>query len=480
MESAQMESLKKIKETEEMEEKIRLKILLKDKECKINNPRLSEENEQQELNDEITNEQEEEEEENRFEKRVQLKTELLEEMLKINQKLRSIPGYNQYFQTWTEVNNMEVGKITKDNIECKKAYQRKTWESIEIISMKTVHYETTVLEKIKSANTLGEKMKYYVETLMDALEIAKKLRENHIVHMDINDSNLLYSTKKGRAILSGWNLAFEMENMNEENWEKYFPNPQLEIHLPWCIDIYLLCEMAQQKEEDLSTAQNFSIQEMKNACSTFVNHPKSVYTKMVSVEKRQEYLIQIQNYYENDAINAEKLMKKCVENMSSWDVYSICIFYLYVAVETKLTNEMEKNEYIKDVINTLKSCLYAMPNARPQIEYLEQRLNPNYTPNAMKTLQPSENQENNENSSDLSPSILVENSPSTSIPGTPINQIEPPIEKIAPVADYQENPNEAAPLFPVPEQGVKNETLSPTTPNEQEQKEQEENPNTPK
>ena len=262
--------------------------------------------------------------------------------------------------------------------------------------------------------------------------------------------------------------------------------------------------MAQQNEQDPAAAQTFSMQEMKNACSTFVNHPKSVYTKMVSVEKRQEYLIQIQNYYEGHATNSETLMKKCVENMSSWDIHSICVFYLYVAVETKLTNEMENNEYIKEVINVLKSVLHAMPNSRPQIEYLEQRLNPNSVlgatatttqtqtqrqpqtqPNTETTayINSSENQEHSESNSNLSQSIPLENSLSTSTPVPPTNQTEPPIEKISLVGE--ENPNV---LSPSPAQNqleeeteeVKTETLSPTTPNQQEQKNEAENPNTPK
>ena len=47
MESETGKTFEIIKETEEMEEKIRLQLLLKDKECKINNPHSDDQYDQQ-------------------------------------------------------------------------------------------------------------------------------------------------------------------------------------------------------------------------------------------------------------------------------------------------------------------------------------------------------------------------------------------------------------------------------------------------
>lgn len=343
---------------ENIEEKIRIELLIKNKSCRIN----------------TEEQQREEDPENKYEKRVQLKTEMLEETIKISEIIKTIQGYNNYFQPILSVENIQIGKITKDNIECETAYQRRPKKETEIITIKTRKYETTTIEKIKRANTKRETLEHYIETWMGTMEILKKLREKKIVHMDINKSTLLYSNEKGRPIMSGFNLAFQKESIHEMNWENYIPDmEETEIYAPWCIDIYLLCKLAKQTPEERNRIDNKTI---ANWCEEYVNHPKSFYGKLGSIEKRQEYLTNVQNVYRMTSDHATPLWKQLIENADTWDLHAVCVMYLYIAIETKLIAEMERNKYIKKVIEILKSVVYAMPNSRPQIEYVEQMMKP--------------------------------------------------------------------------------------------------------
>ena len=308
-----------------------------------------------------------------YENRIELKTELTEMMIKNSMLLKSIPCYNLYFQPILNMGDISVGEITEDNIECIDSISRTGKnEEQKIISLRTRKYNMTCMRYIKEAIST-KKWQIYVESFLQTIQILKELEKKKMVHMDIHQDTLLYSVEKGRPILSGFHLLFQIDElMNmESSWEQYFP--EFDQYAPWCIDIYLLSKLATIKEKKEEQTSRLDRQTILKWCEEYMNHPKSIYNKLSNMEKRQEYLLNLETHF-GGYTNIKSLFEYLIEKSRTWDLHSVCILYLRIAIDTQITNNMEEYDFIKKTIDVLKSVVYSMPDARPKMEYIEKSL----------------------------------------------------------------------------------------------------------
>ena len=307
-----------------------------------------------------------------YENRIELKTELTEMMIKNSMLLKSIASYNLYFQPILNMGDISVGEITEDNIECRDVMTTRMGKIDEpkIISLRTRKYDMTCMRYIRE--TIGiKRWQIYVESFLQTLQILKELSKKKMVHMDIHQDTLLYSVEKGRPILSGFHLLFESDElMNMESaWEQYFP--EFDQYSPWCIDIYLLSKLATIKEKQEGSTLNKQM--ILKWCEEYMNHPKSIYNKIMNMEKREEYLLNLETHF-GGYTSIKSLFEYLIEKSRTWDLHSVCILYLRIAIDAKITRFMEEYDFIQKTIDVLKSVVYSMPDARPQMEYIEKSL----------------------------------------------------------------------------------------------------------
>ena len=369
MEQTSNENIPKEIPLTEIEEQTRIGLLLKGKSCK-------------KKEEEINNETE------IFENHIELKNELTESMMKISLLLKSIPNYNLYFQPILNVENIQYGKITEDNIEsCQTIPLKRNTNIGELITLKLRKYEIRWMDHVRNLFSFEKKVQTCIEVWFQTMTILKKLKEKNIIHMNIHNQTLLYSEEKGRPILSGYNMAFDVsEYMDvQSDWEKYFPN--FEEHAPWCIDIYLLSKLADRKE--MNATGPIEREEMLRWCEEYVNHEQSVYSKLGNIEKRQEYLKQIDAHFMTYQTH-QSLFEYLIKNAHTWDVYSVCNLFLDTTKEIIPTSNPNPtlNTSVEKMIEILKNFLYAMPNARPAIEELEKSISNIYMQQAPVQVQP--------------------------------------------------------------------------------------------
>jgi hypothetical protein len=352
----------------EVEEKIRIELLLKGKSCR----RKTEENTE---DDEI------------FENRIELKNELTNSMMKISLLLRSIPNYNLYFQPIVNIESIQYGKLTEDNIESCETIPTKTSnvkQTEELVTMKMRNYENTLIDHIRRQTT-ENKLKVYIEAWFQSIEILKKMKEKNIIHMNIHNQTMLYSEEKGRPILSRYNMAYDVKEYMDvdSDWEKNFP--EVDEYGAWCIDIYLLSHMATKKEMegiewkskgiDNETLHKWCQEYMSNLNAKINSNPNNSILKT----ETEEYLKTLQIHFEGYN-GVETLFEYLMKNAYTWDVYSLCNLFLEIGIETNVINSKNISVgYIEKTVEVMRNFMYSMPNARASIEGLESSMTTIYS-----------------------------------------------------------------------------------------------------
>ena len=151
--------------------------------------------------------------------------------------------------------------------------------------------------------------------------------------------------------------------------ENLFPN--YEEYSPWSIEVYLASQIANAKEQnqDLETTL-IEKEEMDNWITEFIESP--IYQRIASEERRELIKIQLTQYFQPIIQKSLKsLYDNLIESAKTWDTYSMCILWLDTFILLELNEKMEEYNFIRDFIELMKSIVYANPNARPSIEYIE-------------------------------------------------------------------------------------------------------------
>lgn len=349
----------------EVEEKIRIELLLKGKSCRTKTKENTED-------DEI------------FENRIELKNELTISMLKISLLLRSIPNYNLYFQPILNIESIQYGKLTEDNIESCETIPSKTSnvkQREELVTMKMRNYENTLIDHIRRQTT-ENKLKVYIEAWFQSIEILKKMKEKNIIHMNIHNQTMLYSEEKGRPILSRYNMAYDVKEYMDvdSDWEKNFP--EVDEYGAWCIDIYLLSRMATKKEMEGIEWKSKGIdnETLHKWCQEYIYAKlNSKINNSILKTETEEYLKNLQNHFEGYN-GVESLFEYLMTNAYTWDVYSLCNFFLEIGIETNVINSKNISVgYIEKTVEVMRNFMYSMPNARASIEGLESSMTTIYS-----------------------------------------------------------------------------------------------------
>jgi len=179
---------------------------------------------------------------------------------------------------------------------------------------------------------------------------------------------MLVSQIRKLPVLSNFNLSFKIEDLKTE-MENLFPN--YEEYSPWPIEVYLASQIANAKEQkqDLETTI-IEKEEMENWIATFTESP--IYQRIASEERRELIKIQLTQYLQPIIKKSLKtLYENLIESAKTWDTYSMCILWLDTFILLELNEKIQEYNFIRDFTELMKTIVYANPNARPSIEYIE-------------------------------------------------------------------------------------------------------------
>jgi hypothetical protein len=308
----------------------------------------------------------------KYQQVLQMKNEITENAKKISDIIKTIPQYNLYFQPIIDQEDIQLGKLTEDNIEeCEEQNIPKQINTSNFISLKTRYYRETWQENIQKIKKQypTKTLQIFLDTMQNMIQILKYLKSKDIVHFNINKKTMLVSDIRKTPVLSNFNLSFKLEDLKKDEIENLFPS--YEEYAPWPIEVYLASQIANAKEQN----QELEIklvekEEMDNWIDAFTQSP--IYQRIASEERRELIQIQLTQYFQPIIQKPFKtLYENLIESAKTWDTYSMCILWLDTFIFLELNKKMEEYNFIRDFIELMKTIVYANPNARPSIEYIE-------------------------------------------------------------------------------------------------------------
>ena len=97
--------------------------------------------------------------------------------------------------------------------------------------------------------------------------------------------------------------------------------------------------------------------------------------KIASEERRELLKIQLTQYFQPIIGKTLKLLyENVIESVRTWDLYSVGIILLDTFITLELNENIQEYNFIREFVELIKTIVYANPNARPSIEYIEQAI----------------------------------------------------------------------------------------------------------
>jgi len=307
--------------------------------------------------------------ETRYVNKIQVQKPRTQEEPRLGKIIKTIPNYLRYFAPSEQVSNLVVSVIEKREIKkCKSLDKKKDTETIVALKIPYVG-EKTLGEQIqlyheKLPNTTLSHLLGFHQHLANAL---RKLEDEkiRIVHHDLKENNIMYSTKLNCPIIIDFGLAFQVDKMETpEEIEKVFFT-HYEKYAPWSIEIVCIGTIIHtnewhRKHIHLPSILNETIETVfrenpiYQLCREYVGNER-----MKQEENRwKKYIKNISKSNSNSnsnsnshTINGEKAVLALQEYWDTWDMYSVNVMMLkqldkYYPLsqeeDTRITNYRDK------------------------------------------------------------------------------------------------------------------------------------------
>jgi serine/threonine protein kinase len=309
--------------------------------------------------------------------KIQIEKARTKEEPRLGEIIKTIPNHLRYFAPSEQVSDLVVSVIEKREIK-KCAVLNKKEETDKIVALKIPYV---------GEHTLGEQIKLYHKKLPNTTlshllgfhnHLAKalqKLQEDkvRIVHHDLKENNIMYSTTLKCPIIIDFGLAFQVDKIETPaEIEKVFFT-HYEKYAPWSIEIVCIGTILKttewhRKQIHLPTTLNETIEKIfrenpiYQLCREYVG-----YQRMKQEENRwKKYIQHLSDSYSNthsNTINGKKAVMALQEYWDTWDMYSVNVMMLKQLHKYYPPNPDEDTR-ITNYRDTLINQILRVPNKR--------------------------------------------------------------------------------------------------------------------
>ena len=265
-----------------------------------------------------------------------------ENEIAISKKIQTIPNYELYFSPILENCEVNLAKVNKEEVEkCNFAKEDiKHQKPITYISSKIRFIEgNSLLEYVMEKQKTNQPATMYslVLSLYKKLcKSVKKLREKEIVHFDLRENNMIVS-KKGEPIIIDFGITIDFEKFNKSSLKNTFYAYTTQ-YKPWCIEIVLICFIANNNSKQLTSDKIMEIFDEVTQHNGFANKP---YLKDHFPKYREHFKKHVSTK------SSKELLEHLLSTYKRWDLYSVTI--LLIQMLEKIQQEPKDAELIKEI-----------------------------------------------------------------------------------------------------------------------------------
>lgn len=242
-----------------------------------------------------------------------------------------IPNYKLYFLPVISECNLSIAQINQSMIDkcdiIEKDHDK--YKVLELPYLENISFEKLFADFKRTTQHL---FLTFIETYKYVAIAIGELIDKQIVHYDIKEQNILYSTKFDNPILIDFGISIPINKLTTSNLKEYFYTYSPDYYL-WSIEIhiinYILHVGKLTHEAIQSTVEKYIAN--NSAFRSLSDEFKNNYSK-AAIDFFTPFLKHDSTY----------TVTKLIEFYKTWDLYSLSIMYL------KLLNKLFYKQYFKN------------------------------------------------------------------------------------------------------------------------------------
>ena len=289
---------------------------------------------------------------NKLVSKLQLNTFNARNEILIGKKVSELQNYKLYFLPVIDSCNISIASIDKKLIDKCEIIEKgiDKYKVLELLYLENISFSKLFSDLSRSTRhlflTLIETYKYIAIAIGELISI-------DIVHFDIKEQNILYSTKYENPILIDFGLSITIKEINNDNLSQYFYIYAPDYYL-WPLEVHIINYIIHKG--------TLTLDAIKTTIDMYIktNSP----FKSLSQQFIDNYIkVSIEFYSKFIKMDSANIIYELLKYNKTWDLYSLSIMYLKFF--NKLFNKgFFDNTFIVYFSQLLLENLSPFPNKR--------------------------------------------------------------------------------------------------------------------
>ena len=307
--------------------------------------------------------------------KISLIDETNEKEIQMGEKIKKIPKYNIFFSPILSSEPLYLH--SSKNIETQDCHMVIDYEKKNApesskgnkYMVNTINYigkhllDEHFIELLKTKN-----FRYIIGHLIQChchlLKGLMKLKNNNIIHFDLNSGNIMISDKKYTPIFIDFGLAFEATDKGislDPTDSPFFTHSN--DYNPWCIDIIFISYYIHKKDKQLHEI-TIDSKELMSLVNSQIQLKSSIFSRYMNTNQVNEYKYNLKTFISDwNGKKAIDLYYELYHKRFSWDNYAVSILMLKI-----IKNMGSYTPFVKRYESILINVLVAAPNKRMDAE----------------------------------------------------------------------------------------------------------------
>ena len=232
--------------------------------------------------------------------------------------IKKIPNYYLFFLPVTFSCPISLATLNKKYVDKCRILSRDdpNYLLLELPYVKHISFGKLFSDSLRSNKHL---FLTFIETFQYVATSIEHLINYNIVHYDLKEENILYSTKYENPILIDFGISIPIDKVNSNNLEKYFYVYGPDYYI-WPLEVHAINFLVNVNDKLL-------LSDIEDLVETYVSHNSGL--RIFSDDFKYEYkmmCIEFLKKYQN--IKKDTVIKELLQYYKTWDLYSLSILYL--------------------------------------------------------------------------------------------------------------------------------------------------------
>lgn len=279
----------------------------------------------------------------------------------IGQKIREkLPQYAYYFAPAMDVCPAVLTSIQKSELKkCTVIDERAPKD--EFIALKIAYVGKHTLGANLSIHAKQDPQTFYSHVLDTHQYLARaidQLVNLRIIHHDIKQNNVMYSEKWHVPIIIDFGVAFQVDQLYDNETLKMIFFSHYEKYPPWCPEIMCIAAIINQDQTQPQTnnkweTQKVPVSQLQSIIKTYFRESPLVTNHTKTISTYQKQWISYLKTFENKT--GKTALKMLLQHWNTWDVYSTNAMYYALASSSNPPLPENYRTYLMDQLFCIPS-----------------------------------------------------------------------------------------------------------------------------